>query len=233
MELAWFLSGLAHASLSGSTSLSGLAELAEQTYLQLQANQGKTGFFGHLNTNGSLAGILRGRVGSFADQVYPIYAFSKFGQAFHHHSALDRAQRCAEAICREQGPLGQWWWHYDSLSGRVLQRYPVYSVHQHAMGPMALFALSEATGSDYLEPIYRGLAWIDGANELATPLRLPSRNLVWRSAYRPGKLRMYVRELQDLLKAPHRPADASKLNVKLECRPYELGWLLYAFSGRQ
>ena len=45
--------------------------------------------------------------------------------------------------------MGEWPWHYDSVTGRVVSRYPVFSVHQHAMGPMMLFAASEATGVDF------------------------------------------------------------------------------------
>ena len=42
--------------------------------------------------------------------------------------------RCAHGLCQAQGALGQWWWHYDSLRGRVFEGYPVFSVHQHGMG---------------------------------------------------------------------------------------------------
>jgi len=231
MELAWFLTGLSLARLTGEQKLAGLSELAEKTYSLLQPNQGRHGFFGHSGTRRSVASAFRGGIGSFADQVYPIYALSKFGQAFEHRDALQRARKCAEAICRAQGPMGQWWWHYDSTTGRVLQRYPVYSVHQHAMAPMGLFAASRATGCDFEEPIYRGLAWIDGNNEFGTTLRATSSSLVWRCAYRPGKLKMYVRELRDYLMPPEQSASAADLDIKLECRPYELGWLLYAFCG--
>ena len=83
-----------------------------------------------------MVGILRGGVGSFADQVYPIYGISKFSQALGDEKALERALDCGLNICEAQGPLGQWWWHYDSSTGEVVGKYPVFSVHQHAMGPM-------------------------------------------------------------------------------------------------
>ena len=66
--------------------------------------------------------------------------------------ALQNSLQCANAICNLQGPLGQWWWHYDSMTGRVAERYPVYSVHQHAMAPMALFAAQDACNADFREP---------------------------------------------------------------------------------
>ena len=88
MELAWFLSGLAHAALAGEHNLPDLPALALKTCSLLTANQGKHGTFGHLARRGSAKGVLRGRIGSFADQVYPIYALAKFGEAFQNRTGL-------------------------------------------------------------------------------------------------------------------------------------------------
>jgi hypothetical protein len=232
MELAWFLSGLAHAALAGGHELPDLSDLAQKTFSLVAANQGKHGTFGHSARSRSVQGAIRGRIGSFADQVYPIYAFAKFGEAFQHRAALEQAQRCAEAICHAQGALGQWWWHYDTLTGKVLQRYPVYAVHQHGMAPFALFALADVAGLDFSRPICKGLGWIYGKNELALDLRDESSNLVWRSLYRRNAAGTYLRELVDFLTGIPGPVLAGNLRIKLECRPYELGWLLYAFAGR-
>jgi hypothetical protein len=232
MELAWLLSGLAHAALVERNKLPNLAVQAIKTYGMLTANQGRHGIFGHLARNGSMTGVLRGRVGSFADQVYPIYALSKFAQAYQNQPALEAARICAEAICKAQGSLGQWWWHYDASTGKVFQRYPVYAVHQHGMAPLALFALSEAAGLDFSESIYKGLRWIDGNNELNRNLREPSFQLVWRSVYRRSLGKMYIREFGDFLRNTASAVSADELDITFECRPYELGWLLYAFGGR-
>jgi hypothetical protein len=227
MELAWFLSGLAHAALAGGSEFPDLLALSSKTYSMLSANQRKHGTFGHSGH------ALRGRIGSFADQVYPIYALTKFGEAFQNRAALESARNCAEAICRAQGPLGQWWWHYDASTGKVFQRYPVYSVHQHGMAPLALFELGDAGGLDFSGPIYKGLAWIQGGNELGRDLRETSSNLVWRSIYRRSRDKMYIGEFVDYLRGRAGAIPAADLDIKFECRPYELGWLLYAFSGRK
>ena len=170
MELAWFLTGLTHASRAEQKQRPHLEPLARQTYTLLRSNQGKHGLFGHMAKWNSLAGAVRGHVGSFADQVYPIIAMAQFGQVFGMKEALQNSLQCANAICRLQGPLGQWWWHYDAMTGRVVERYPVYSVHQHAMAPMALFAAQDACNADFREQIYKGLEWIRGANELQQDL---------------------------------------------------------------
>jgi hypothetical protein len=227
MELAWFLAGLSHMRLTNQPRLPDVEELAFETYRLLKSNHGRSGLFGHSSTRGSIAGKFRGRIGSFADQVYPIYALSKFGQAFGVPQALEDAKDCAEEICRLQGPLGQWWWHYDSKTGRIAGKYAVYSVHQDGMAPLALFALSEATGQDFSGPILRGLEWISGKNELGIDLCDFNDNLIWRSLYQ-GKTRTYMNEALHLLRLP---GSSSGLRVRYETRPYHLGWLLYAFAA--
>lgn len=231
-ELAWFLSGLSHALLSSSTQLSGLTDSAMSTFRLLKENQGKQGIFGHLATNKSLAGVMRGQIGSFADQVYPIYALTRFAQACDTPEALEMAQVCADAICRVQGPLGQWWWHYDSSTGKVVEKYPVYSVHQDGMAPLALFALEDATGLDFSESIYRGLNWITGRNELHYDLRDASAGVIWRSLCQGHKYKIFLSRALGFLGSSENDACADDLKVLFECRPYHLGWLLYAFSGR-
>ena len=144
MELAWFLTGLSYWGLTHPERLSEIESTAFGTYKALIGNQGERGFFGHLSTTSSLIGIARGRIGSFADQVYPIYGITQFSKAYGHEEAAQRALKCATGICEEQGPNGQWWWHYDAPGGRVTDGYPVFSVHQHAMGPFTLFGLGES-----------------------------------------------------------------------------------------
>jgi len=230
-ELAWFLSGLAHATLALPQEALDLRGPSFQTYEVLRHNQGTSGIFRHLGKR-TLAGIVRGRLGCFADQVYPIYALTQFARAFKVESALEMARSCAEAISRRQGPQGQWWWHYDSVSGRVHGKYPVYSVHQHGMAPMALFAVAEATRLDFTEPIYKGLQWISGRNELGCELRDEAANLIWRCIYHGNQFKENLRLVLSL-HGPKRDGESLEdLRVNYECRPYELGWLLYAFAGR-
>ena len=225
MEVAWFLAGVAHCLMVAPNDLSDLAPDGLAAMELLKQNCGVGGIFGHLATTKSLAGRLRGRIGSFADQVYPMYAFSKFATC-GHDEARQMALRTAHTICQHQGPLGQWWWHYSSSTGRVAGRYAVYSVHQHAMAPMALLAVADATGEDFSKSIFRGLDWVSGRNELNLDMRDAANHIVWRSFYQ-GRYRRYANRISNLAGLP---GSAGGLQVKYECRPYELGWLLYAFA---
>jgi hypothetical protein len=230
MELAWFLTGLAYSMEKMPSLTPKVGEMARVVYRMLCVNQGVGGIFGHMSTRHSLSGLLRGRIGSFADQVYPIYAFSQFAIATGDDEARSRALQCARSICRCQGEQGEWWWHYDSRSGEISETYPVYSVHQDGMAPMALYKVAQATGVDFTAPIHKGLAWISGCNDLRFDMRDESARLIWRNFYLPTPVR-YARHL--LGSADNPRADlAHRLRVNYECRSYELGWLLYALAGR-
>jgi len=232
MELSWFLSGLAHQQLACPDLLPHLRDTAMEAYQLLKKNQGEHGVFSHLAENGGLTGLMRGRMGSFADQVYPIYALAKFSRAYQVPKAAERALDAALTLCELQGPHGQWWWHYDATTGKVLGQYPVYSVHQYGIAPMALLALGEETQSDFTPWIYKGLRWIHGDNELEQDMRDSSANVVWRYIYRNDYRKHWDVALAVLMARgdaqPHK-----ELAVLHECRPYELGWLLYAFAGHR
>lgn len=229
MELAWVLAGLAHAALVDEKARD-FRGLADTVYSLLKRNQGKAGLFGHLDRKAGLRGMLRGRFGSFADQVYPIYSFSRYSQAFGSKEALDRASECAHRICALQGSRGEWWWHYDASSGDVAEGYPVYSVHQHGMAPMALCALSDASGEDFDRSIHRGLQWITGDNDLGYDMRDNHFSVIWRCHHHPTPGGPYLRVIADVV-GLHRK-QTRRLTALQECWPYELGWALYALAPR-
>jgi hypothetical protein len=234
MDLSWFLTGVSYWAELFPQKSPRLEPLALATYETLTKNQGERGFFGHLSTSRSLAGVVRGRIGSFADQVYPIYAMSQFGKAYRHEEAIQCAQKCGAGICEEQGPKGQWWWHYDAHAGRVADGYPVFSVHQHAMGPMTLFKLAEVVDSNFDGWIHKGLTWINSNNELNVEMEDPSRDIIWRCIFRSRRsVTRYLRTAFGAYSNTVEEDNAADLKVLYECRPYELGWLLYAFANRQ
>ncbi len=233
MEVAWFLTGLSYWAQAYPEKLRSLEPVAFETYRVMTKNQGDRGFFGHLSTSGSLAGAVRGRIGSFADQVYPIYAMAQFSKAYQHEEAAARAVKCADGICEVQGPMGQWWWHYDAAAGRVADGYPVFSVHQHAMAPMTLFGLGEVIHRNFDEWIYKGLRWINSKNELGFEMEADSEGVIWRCIMRSQRsVGRYVKASLGLHSETIQHSRPEDLKVLFECRPYELGWLLYAFANR-
>jgi hypothetical protein len=210
---------------------------------RLQSVQGPDGLFPHLIPPGA-QNRLRAHIGCFADQVYPIQALARFAAATTDRKSLDAADRCAARIVALQGDAGQWWWHYDARTGEIVEGYPVYSVHQHAMGPMALLDLVEARtvlgdpgDAGLLAAAERGMAWLDSHPESAEPLIDPGLGVVWRKVGRrePRKAVRTVRAVTTSVRPGFRLGPLDQLfppgPVDYECRPYELGWLLYAWYG--
>jgi hypothetical protein len=230
MELAWFLAGLAHAAEASPKLVNTLMDLCAATYHRIEENQGEYGLFAHMNPKNSLTGRLRAHIGSFADQIYPIYAMSKFAKTFHVEDPLGPALECATAICGAQGESGQWWWLYDTSSGRVSSRYPVYSVHQHGMAPMGLFAVEEASGQCFNKFIYKGLRWIYGTNELGVDMRDRARNLIWRCLLPRHRQTKYWEMALSVVRPRNQNTKVRSLKILYEQRPYESGWLLFAFA---
>jgi hypothetical protein len=230
----WMLAA-ATASLRVANGAAGpAAAIAQQSRDRLLAAQGPDGIFPHALPAASL-GRWRSHVGCFADQVYPIQALARFAALKGDDDALTGANLAAQRICALQGTAGQWWWHYDTRDGSVVEGYPVYSVHQHGMAPMALFDLVEAGGDDHTDEIVRGLDWLDRHPEVIDELVSDRRSQIWRKVGRrePAKAARKIGALTTLLRAGWhlRGLDAVLPPNKIdhECRPYELGWLLYAW----
>jgi hypothetical protein len=198
----------------------------------------RSGMFPHIL--GGRPGGFRGHVCCFADLVYPVYALARYAEVFGDAEARDVALRCATALCARQGPDGQWWWHYNRRTGDVVERYPVYAVHQDAMAPMALFALERAVHADLCSPIMKGLAWLAAAPELGGGSLLDDgADLIWRKVARrePAKLSRYVQAAVSRLHSGFRTPGLDHLFppcvVDYEDRPYHLGWLLHAWPGER
>jgi hypothetical protein len=233
VDTAWALTA-AVASLALDAGSAAAGRVRDAARRRLLAEQGPQGIFPHALPAMSL-GRWRSHVGCFADQVYPIQALARLGAADADGEALRAAERCAARIVELQGPAGQWWWHYDQRNGEVVERYPVYSVHQHAMAPMALLDLAEAGGSDHTAAVARGLRWLDAHPEVLEDLVSPRHGLVWRKVGRrePPKAARRVAAVATSLvpgaRLPGLDAALPAVVVDHECRPYELGWLLYAW----
>ena len=202
----------------------------------MAAFEPRSGMFPH--GLGGRPGVFRGHVCCFADLVYPVHALARYAELFGDAEARDVALHCAGAICARQGPDGQWWWHYDRRTGDVVERYPVYAVHQDAMAPMALFALERAAAIDLRPPIARGLAWLAHAPELGDGSLIDEgAGLIWRKVARrePRKLSRYAQAAASRLHPAFRTPGLDTLFppcvVDYEDRPYHLGWLLHAWPA--
>ncbi len=231
VELAWLLTALSDVP---AANRGGLRDRVADRLMSAFDDGSK--LFPHI-VGGS--GGPRSHVSCFADLIYPIQALSKYAKASGNARALHIASECATRLCSLQGNAGQWWWHYDCRSGLVVERYPVYAIHQDAMGPMGLLALLDAGGPDFRPAITRGLEWLIKAPELKGHSLIDhSVDLIWRKVAR-REPRKAVRFLQAAASRIHRSGRIPAVDlvfparaIDFEDRPYHLGWLLYAWAGR-
>lgn len=242
VEAAWVLSALAAA--RGTVDVEKRLTAARDRLLR--ARIGTSPLFPHA-TGPGLVPWYRSHVACFADQTYPLQALARaHASGGGDTEALAASEACATRICALQGDGGQWWWHYDARRAGVVEGYPVYSVHQHAMAPTALFDLADAGGTDFAAAVRSGLRWMTDVPELtssaevgsvAEPLILDELGVTWRKVYR-GDPKKAVRAARGLTtrvvpKARLTPLDRvfRPAAVDRECRPYEFGWMLHAWLG--
>lgn len=241
--LAWLLAGLVTA--EGEEEL--MAEVLEDI---LAAYHRRTGLFSLDRPRLSLSWRDRYRavLGSFASQSYAVMALAKYLSLSSSPRVEQIVRTCAGRMCELQGPAGEYWWMFDVRNGKVAVDYPVYSVHQDAMGPLALLvAMRAVPGTSYWETIERGLDHLLQYREPLSGLGFldPVERVIWRAVVRdaPGEdpadlpfgldpeamRRAKSLAWPSLLRKPPVPLQ-DRFRILAECRPYCPGWILLAYS---
>ncbi len=229
VDAAWMLTAAVAAAPLADTD-----QVLEAAAALLLRHRGPQGIYPH-HLPASAEPRWRAHVGSFADQVYPLQALARAGRLRDTPRWVAAADDTAARLVELQGQAGQWWWHYDHRDGSVVEPYPVYSVHQHAMAPMVLGDLAEAGGTDHTDAVALGVRWLEEHPETVEELIAPRWGLVWRKVGRrePPKAARAVQAVTSSLRQGARLPGVDSLLpagvVDHECRPYELGWLLYAW----
>lgn len=228
-DLSCLLIGLSEIRLSDAEEPPLLDDLAYMVRQLLFVNYGGFGVFRSMNKRGLLS-KKRGGYGTFIDQALAIYAFTRYARAFNDPHSLEIALFSAQQMIVNQGEHGEWWSLYDVENGRVERTYPVYAMHQSALGPLALFSVSELTGEPFAEEVNDGILWLFNRNELDVHFVQPSLHVIWEGMYDPG-CKLYSREAMTGKRKAAAKDKKRVLDVAYECRPSHLGWLLFALSG--
>lgn len=179
----------------------------------------------------------RRRFASFASQTYLTLACYHYGELTRDPRAIEMANTCARKLIDLQGSNGEWPWFFDAKDGRVIDFYEVYSVHQYGMAP-AFLELAEHYGvPNARDALIGGFKWVLGDNQLGRPMLVPTLCLSIRSQVRRGevhtkRLRMLRAIHNTILKRDADLVEPGHLQLRLECRSYELGWLLWSFGRR-
>jgi hypothetical protein len=201
--------------------------------------------FHHLDTHYSCSSGLfyegakgfRRRFSSFATQTYLTLACYIYGEWSKKRRARDLANKCSAKLISLQGPQGEWPWFYHTPSGRVVDYYEVYSVHQHGMAP-AFLAHSEKHGvAGAANAMLRGFNWIYGQNQRGQSMLWKREHLICRSIIRKGELNSKAKRvgraiINSATGGGQRLVKRADTALRLECRSYELGWTLWSFGRR-
>ena len=179
----------------------------------------------------------RRRFSSFASQTYLTLACYHYGELTGNLHALGMARECTRRLIALQGPQGEWPWFYDARRGRVPDFYEVYSVHQYGMAPAFLECAERHDVEGARNALTTGFKWVLGHNQLHKPMLVPGLQLSFRSQVRNGELHTNKRRAlramtNSVLRRNDRLIEPAGVGLRLECRSYELGWILWSFGKR-
>jgi hypothetical protein len=180
---------------------------------------------------------MRRRFASFASQTYLTLACYAYGEFARNQRAIEIANACVRKLIDLQGPHGEWPWFFDAQKGLVLDFYEVYSVHQYGMAPAFLECAERHGVPGARKALIRGFEWVLGHNQLAKLMLIPDMHLSIRSHVR--KHELHTNKFR-MVRAVHNAyvgcsvglTEPATLGVRLECRSYELGWILWSFGKR-
>lgn len=229
MEVAWTAIGASEC--AASDEVGGADRLLRASRAELRArSQSPSELFFHRGPGP------RRRFPNFATQIYGTLALASLGRRGDEES-LAAAQGVADEVLRLQQSDGGWPWLFDAIRGKVVEPYHVYSVHQVGMAPMALLELYEATGEDrYRAASVRGLGWMNGDNAIDAQMLDRDRHIMYRSIRRRlpwNRIVLYLNTVAACAnREPFSPAHIP-LDINATGRPYELGWILEAWCGRE
>lgn len=179
----------------------------------------------------------RRRFSSFATQTYLTLASYCYGDLSGDERAIKIANESTRILIGLQGPNGEWPWFFEAQTGKVLDYYEVYSVHQYGMAPAFLEWAERHGVTQARNALVKGFRWVFGQNQMEVPMLVPELSLSIRSQVRKGELnsskwRASRAIRNSVLGLDSGLIDPAKLELRRECRSYELGWILWSFGKR-
>jgi hypothetical protein len=228
-ELCWILIGLTASATSG---IADAEDKAHRVFSRLdeQYVDHRSQFIRH-----SLQPVRRDFV-SFGAMVYYLKSWAEYASAFDNERARRIVSEAVPRVIDRQLADGGWPWFYHVPSGRVMDVYEVYGVHQDAMAMLFLFP-ARAFGVDGIDQATRrSVQWLYGSNDLGRSMINDDPFLIHRSIRRKSGAGRGARLVRGVVRGPlglsARPVEAAKLEVNPECRSYHIGWLVYAWADQ-
>jgi hypothetical protein len=226
-DLAWMLWGAVTAAREG---VRGAEPLSHALFERLAGYaEPRTGLPHHLPVR-RRAGLV-----SFGAITYFLRAVHEYAALTGEPGARALFARGLRSTLRTQLPDGGWPWLLHAATGKVLERYPIYTVHQLSMSLLFLVPALDtgALGDD--EPLERSVAWATGKNELGVAMVSDEPPFMARAIERRDRWQRpqrYVRAAVARAGRSDRPAPYRTLRLNRVSHSYEWGWLLFASAER-
>lgn len=216
-EHAWLVSGLAEADAD--------RDLLRELTTSLEERAGKSGLLSdsHRRIGGGL-----GMVGA---QFHAGIALSKARTAESDDRAAEIIASLAERLAAIQRPDGAWPGVIDSRRGQAAEIYPVFTVNQVALAPLAFRGIPEEPDA----ALERGIDWARGGNVLGFDLIHPKETRVDHGIVprrHVGSLARGVGQATRIIRGEPRNLGAGDLILDPHVSAEDLGWILEAWVGR-
>lgn len=225
-DYAWLLWGVVEAARNG---YKGSKDLARKLFRDVHDNLfDRDSLIPRYSLN-----PLRRRITSFGGITYFLRSIYEYASYFDDEYALVIFKESLRRILKIQGRFGEWPWLVDVKTGKVLEWYPVYSVHQDSMAMLFLLPGLSLGIKECEDSIRKSYSWILGKNQLGRPMINKEPFLIYRSIKRKvegGKAGRYIRAVSNIL-LKCKPKLTNRVEINDECRSYHLGWILFVWSN--
>ncbi|MBK5110036.1 MAG: hypothetical protein JJE10_01565 [Thermoleophilia bacterium] len=229
-QLSWVVTGLSEATVrTGAGEYS--APLLNESLGELLSRIGPGGAFLRESGTGH-----RNRPTPVASQFHALTALAQAVRAGRREEAGEGTDQLAGALVGLQREDGAWPGLVDPQHGEAAAIYPVLTVAQVALAPIAFRVAAEAgAGGDLQEAVDRGLEWAWGGNLLGFNLihekeeRLDRGIVPRREA---GPVSRGISTASRRLRGHPPEPQAESLILDPDVSSEDLGWVLEAWAGR-
>ncbi len=230
-DVSWMLSGLTE--YASASQQSEAVKVAEELFRYIDR------YF--LNKDTMLPfhslSLSRRPFTNFGGIVYFLKALAEYAAAFNNKYAEVMFKEGTSKILEFQGPRGEWPWFYNVFDSKVVDWYPIYSVHQDSMAMLFLLPAVDLGVAGAAQAIERSYSWLFGNNQLGTPMMITSPQFfIYRCLRRRGSLERPKRLARSTLLSAVGKSAGFATNRQVEVvrhgRSYHPGWILFAWSPR-
>ena len=179
----------------------------------------------------------RGGFVAFGGVSYFLMALGHFARVFNDDHVKGLFTAAVGRVLLLQGENGEWPWFIDSTTGKVMDWYQIYSVHQDSMAMLFLMPALDSGVEGIEDAITKSYQWMFGRNMLQSTMISESPFFIFRSIRRDHSLERMRRLVSAFAyKGLGREAvlgSPSSLVINPECRSYHLGWIIYVWANRE